>query len=419
MLELLKSNRPFGRLLVSSLISELGSHFTYMLLIVMSYEATGSMMTTMGIAMSGSIASLVMGSVAGVWVERWRPVSVMVISDLTLAVIIGALFWLPVNMWVYYGAAFATAVVRSFQTPATRKFQLAVVKEDDMLHANAALQATRESLKIIGPILAVAVLGLLPANLKAAGYLVDAVSYVLCAMLLFGLRSPKEEVRNEEAKQSAGKKPSFRQQWVEGFQPFKHPVIAASVIMFLCIIIGIAGADVIFTAHVATSGHSSLDVGYVFAALSAGLILASVAGTSYFSKWPLALRLGGATVLIGVFEALIGVFQGLIGMAIAAFVLGLFNSVYNISASTYMQLTVPREQIGRFFGLVSSLFSAVSLIGLAINGLLGTFLTPQAVLLWTGGIIAVVGLISLFVIAAAERKHAAQQVAEEDSSITT
>src|SRR3569833_2964360 len=158
MLGLLKRNRPFARLLVSSLISELGSHFTYMLLIVMSYEATGSMITTMGIAMSGSIASLLMGSVAGVWVEHWRPVAVMVISDLVFAAIIGALFWLPVNLWVYYAASFATAVVRSFQAPATRKFQLMVIDKDDMMQATAALQAPRESLKIIGPILAVTVL---------------------------------------------------------------------------------------------------------------------------------------------------------------------------------------------------------------------------------------------------------------------
>jgi len=408
---LIRKNRPFGRLLLSSLVSELGSHFTYMLMIVLSYEEHRSMVTTMGIAIASSIGALVFGSLAGVWVERWNPVRVMVVANLLQALLIGALFWLPVNMWIYYMVAFALAVVRSFLTPAWRKYQVHVVDESDMMNANASIQATRESLKIIGPILAVAVLGLVPKDSQVIGYLIDAVSYVLCAVVLFGL--PAATPTEAQATGASGGQ-SFREQWAEGFRPLKHPILAAVAGMFVLILVGISGADVIFTAHVTATGNESLDVGYLFAALSAGLILASVFGTKFFSRWPLAIRLGGATLAIGLCELWIGVSGSLLSMAAAAFVLGLFNSIYNISASTYMQVTVPRAQIGRFFGLMGSIFSTAMLLGLALNGLLGVFLTPQAVLYWTGGVLSLAGVLSMFVITIAERRYK-QQMADTAS----
>lgn len=417
MFALIRRNRRFARLLSAAMVSELGSHFTYMLLIVMSYEATKSVMTTMGVAIASSIGTLLMGSVSGVLVDQRSPVRVMVTVNVVQALVISSLFWLPVTMWSYYVVAFVMAVLSTFTYPASRKYQVAVVGEEDLMNANASITTTRETLKILGPLLAVTVLSLFAPEWQKIGYLIDAGTFVLSALILttLGFAMPEEDAAGEGAGKKQGKA-SFREQWKEGFAPLKHPIIGAVVVMFLFIILGIGGVEVIFTAHVAANGHSSLDVGYLFAALSAGLILTSMLGTKYFAKWPLALRLGGATLGIGLFMGAIGLNSALVGMAAAAFALGLFNSVYNVSASTYLQQAVPRAQIGRFFGLISSLFSAVGLLGLAVNGLLGTFMQPQTVLLWVGGVLSVSGVASMVVITLAARKQEKQSPGAVDSS---
>ncbi|HEU4964368.1 MAG TPA: MFS transporter [Bacilli bacterium] len=411
MIKLIRRNKAFGKLLAASMISEMGSHFTYMLLIVLAYEETKSVMTTMGITIASSVGTLLMGSVSGVLVDRRRPVQVMVLSNLLQALAISSLFFLPVSTWSYYVMSFIMAVLATFQAPASRKYQVTVVQEDELMEANASMQTGREALKIIGPLLAVTVLSVFAPEWRKIGYLIDGTSFILCALILTSLGfSWKKQEAEKEA--SSAEKSRFVEQWREGFAPLKQPILAAVVLMFLFIIIGIGGVEVIFTAHVSEAGYSSLAVGYLFAALSAGLILASMFGTKYFAKWPLAIRLGGATLGIGLFMGAVGLNANLIAMSAASFVLGLFNSVYNVSASTYMQKAVPREQLGRFFGLVSSLFSAVGLLGLAINGVLGTILEPHLVLLWVGGILSVTGCVSMVVIGLAERKtRAANQSA--------
>lgn len=409
MWKLMQQNRRFARLVIATLISEMGSNFTYMLMMVMSYERTESLLGTMGIAISASIGSLVMGSVSGVLVERRSPVAVMVLFTSLQALLVGSLFFLPTNMWVYYAAAFVAAILRTFLNPVTRKYQLMVIAEDDMMNANAALTTARESLKIIGPMLAVFILSLFPPDLQKVGYLIDVASYLAVVLILLGLGLKHPEPEDGAAKPRPGKA-SFRQLWAEGFQPLKHPIIGTVVFNFLFIILGIGGADVILTAHVHQSGNPAIFVGYLFASLSAGLILTSMFGARWFSKWPLPIRLGGTVLALGVCEIMIAATSEIVYMMLAAFLLGMFNAVYNVSATTYMQLTVARDRIGRFFGLISSVFSAASLIGLAMNGLIGTFLTPQAVLFWTGSILSVFGLMSLMTITFAERRMASRSV---------
>lgn len=352
----------------------------------------------MGVTLAAAAGSMLAGSFAGVFVDRTSPVRIMISAYLISAAVIATLFWLPVHPWIYYGASFSIAVLSSFATPAFQKYQVMIVESNELVQANASIQTLREIAKITGPALAVFVLSWLPSSLQNVGFLIDSVSYLLAAALLFTRQDQSPVQSDSPAKSSSPKKEHFFKDWREGLQPLKKPLVTNVLFLYFFILIGIAGFDVLLTAHVSMAGHSTLNIGYVIAALSGGLIVASLIASRFLGKWPLSLQLGGSALGIGLFYATIGSLDEVIGMGVAAFALGICNAIYNVSAATYWQQNIPLEQLGRFFGLVSSIFSAITIAGMSAAGVLGTIYTPSFTLQLMGAVIAVAGFISIFVI---------------------
>jgi MFS family permease len=404
MLKLLKYNSKFRWLTTSLFISELGSWFSYMLLIVLTYSQTNSLLTSMGVTGSLSIGSLLGGVVAGVLIENRRPLSVIVTTNFISGIGIGLLYFLPNHMWIYYLAAFFISFVSAFRNPAFNKFIVNIVDKDDLMIANGLFQSIREIVKIIGPGLAAAVLGILPEGEKGIGFLIDAASYLVACALLIGLLfkggSPAVSIGKEKLKQ----KQNFWQRWVEGIAPAKSPIIGSILIMYIFIMIGIAGIDVTLTAHVNTSGYKAVYVGYIIGALSVGIILTSAFGSKYIKKWPLQVQLGGATAGFGLFYLGIGLSHDIFLMIVSAFFLGIFNSIFNMGSETFFQMAIPYNQLGRFFSVVGSFLSTITLIGMALNGVIGTISSAQFVIIISGLVVCISGIGSFFLIMVVNKK---------------
>lgn|GEM_PF-5057645 len=415
MIGLVRGNRAFARLLSSRLISELGSFFTYMLLIVLSYGATRSVALTMGVTLAAAVGRLAGGSYAGLAADRGAPRRIMVQSDLFNAAVLCVLIVLPPTVWFKYGASFLIAVGQSFYTPAMNKFQVAAVDEEGLMDANALLQTTNEVVKIVGPALAVFVLTLVPVPERGIGFLVDAASYVLSALLIFRLRvsvDASEQVAATDGDDSAPR--GFLAQWAAGAAPLRNTAVAMVAVEFVFLLLGVSGADVLFTAYVAKSGYPTIDVGYLMAALSGGLILSALTLKGIFSKWSVSVQLGLTGVAMGVFYGGVAVWP-LIGVMLAAsFLLGIFNGIFNVSSITFWQRVVPREVLGRFFAMVTSVFAAVSLIGMAATGYLGSVIGPRDTLLLGGALIALSGIVGT-VLMSASTVVPATAAAEEDT----
>lgn len=397
MIKLLLSNKRFSMLVVSSTITEFGSFFTYMLMIVLSYEKTESMVTAMGVLIASSAGSMISGTFAGVFVDRYSASKILVISNFFSTIVIASLFFLPYNYFYYYIISFLVAIFSSFTVPAFNKVQVTLIDNDNRLQANASIQTLRELTKIIAPGAATFVLAALPENLKPVGYLIDAGTYVIAVLLLIPL-AISVKFEKTTTTEEATYWQSFKKDWKEGWTPFKDPVITSILILFFIIIMCIAGFDVLLSAHIFKSNLPTVYIGYIISALSAGIIVFSMVGAKIIKKWPVSFRIGGAVVGMGIFYIGLGWFNSIIGMLICAFLLGCFNAVYNMTAPTYFHENVPEHLMGRFYGLVGSLMSILSILGMTMNGALGTFISPEFVLLSLGAIKALIGLSSIFFI---------------------
>jgi MFS transporter, DHA3 family, macrolide efflux protein len=413
MWNLLLENRKFRTYMLARFVNNIGTMFTYMLLIVLSYGSSHNMGATMGVLLAETFGTLLCGSFAGVFVDRRSPIRVMVSVYLIQAVLIGSLFWLPQVFWVYYLSAFLTAVISSFSRSASWKYRSLVVDEESRAASNASITIADEVQKIIGPALAVFVLSLFPSHLHRAGFLIDGISYLLAAWMFAGLLSANFRTarpippvtKSSQSTSPVPDKQSFWRSWKEGFQPLKDPAVAATMVMFLVVILAISGTDVTYTAYITQTGHSSLDLGYVISALSAGLILSASVAPKFTKSWPLSLKLAGSTVGMGVFFFGTGLTKWIALMILTNFVLGLFNAINNVYSITFWQDVVPVEMHGRFFGLFDSLTSVVAILALVLNGALGTIFGSRFVILLAGGIMMAAGLIGLPAITIGESRR--------------
>lgn len=324
MLSLIFRNAQFRRMVSGSFISQLGSFFTYMLLIVLSYGVTKSIAVTMGVVAAETIGTLLSGVIAGVIVDRSNPTFLMFGADLISACIIGVLFWMPALSWVYYIASFLVAIMAGFSSPSFSKYQVLIVETHQLADSNAMIQVLREVVKIIGPALAVFVLSLLPEPYKSVGFLIDAASFILSAWftLLVITHDSNRQSAAAHSPVNSGQAASagFFSEWLAGIQLLGNPIILTVLILFVLILIGISGSDVTFTAYLGQTGHPTLDLGYIMASLSLGLILTASFLRRFFNSWPLSLRLGGSALAMGIFYGAIGMVHSLLWMMISSLV---------------------------------------------------------------------------------------------------
>jgi predicted MFS family arabinose efflux permease len=262
-LKFIFTHKKYSLLLTASLISQFGSFFTYMLVIVLTYQKTHSLIHTMGVTLCSALGSLLTGLIAGIYVDKFKASTIMIITDSLSAIVLFVLFFLPFMPFSYYVCVFIIAVLASFNGPAFNKLQVTIVEQDFILESNAIRQVMRELIKIVAPGTAAFVLSLLPNSLRSLGFIFDGASYLIAMiMVLLVFFNVKFERENTKGIRESALK-SFKKSWIEGWEPFKNPVILNILIMFFIITAGIAGFDVIMSAHLLSKHIPIIYLGYI------------------------------------------------------------------------------------------------------------------------------------------------------------
>src|SRR5215470_5438421 len=112
--------RNFGLLWFGGLISLAGDWMLNVALPIYVYTLTGSALATGGMLIARIIPNLLLGSVAGVFVDRWDRRHTMIVANLLMALALLPLLlvrsadWL----WLVYLVAFVQATIAQFFRPA-------------------------------------------------------------------------------------------------------------------------------------------------------------------------------------------------------------------------------------------------------------------------------------------------------------
>ncbi|MEV7323448.1 MFS transporter [Streptomyces sp. NPDC093970] len=377
------ASRDFRNLWIGETTSGLGTAVGNVSLAIVAVVVLGASPVMTGVLTAAAwLPWLFIGLPAGAWVDRWSRRGVMLVGDLLLAVLFGSVplaYWAGVlGIGQLVAVALLSGAVKVFFSTAYGAVLPSLVRSEDLLEANVKLRAGESAAEVAGP----GVAGLLVQAVGAVtGLLFDAVTYLVSALLLTGVRP------DEQPPPAAERRPVVRE-ITEGVRFVVHDPYLRSLAGFGALAnLALNGVQAVQTVFlVRTVGLSPAGIGMVFAVVSVGgLAGAAVAGR-------VARLLGTARGLLVCMLAvaplmflvpLAGLDGVPLALSVAAWGLAVAGVVAgNVLAGSFFQGYCPRRMLGRIRASASTINYGAIPLGALLGGFLGAALGTRAAL-WT------------------------------------
>ncbi len=365
--------RNFALLWFGGLISFTGDAMLAIALPFYVYDVSGSMVATGLIFMSLSVPSILLGSVAGVFVDRWDRRRTMVTADILRAAILLPLLTVSSSgsLWTVVAVTLAGSAVSQFFAPAENSLLPSLVSEGDLVAANSLNTLNNNIARLSGAPLG----GLLLAWLGLPGVvLVDALSFLVSALLIGLIRTPSVERRQTEtstAPRAAWLR--FWSEWLEGLRLVREQRWLTTLFVVTGIVMLGNGIEVVLLVAFArdvlqagSAGYGWLFTAYAVGGLVGGVIIAQV-GRATRAKRLLGLA-GLAWGLI--FLVIINIPSFVLALALLL-VMGVPGVGWRVGRQSLLQVGVPDRYRGRIFGALGATASLVLLTAEGIAAVLG------------------------------------------------
>jgi MFS family permease len=340
------------------------------------------------------LGGLVIGLVAGAWVDRLRRRPVMIAADLGQAACLGSIPLAAIGGWLSMPhlivVALLASVLSTFHNVADNAYLPTVVERDQLVAANSALSASSSVAEVSAFSLGGVLVQVLTAPIAIA---VDAISFLVSAVVLGTIRRP------EPPPAPRAQRAPIVAEIVDGLRP-----IARSPILRAIVAAG-AGAHLLWGAFGAVYlVYATEELGLGPAAIG---LIAAFGGASSLAGALLGPRVNrrfgvGPSILLGLTGFTLG--NALIPLAPAgsiaiaiAFLVGqqligdLAATIEEITELTLLQAIVPNELLGRVSGTYDFLTHLFLLVGTIGAGLIGEWIGLRQALVFglLGGIAAV------------------------------
>lgn len=179
----------YRRLWAAQGVSDIGDALTNLTLLIVVTTLTGSTAALAAMAIALAVPAIVIGPVAGVFVDRWDRRRVMLAADLVRAgLVLGFILVASTDrLWLMYVIAVAHATVGTFFTPARMAMVPRVVPANGLMAANGLNQMTRILASVIGSAVAGLLVGL--AGVSWPAFVIDALTFLLSFGIVLGVRT--------------------------------------------------------------------------------------------------------------------------------------------------------------------------------------------------------------------------------------
>jgi len=183
--------RNFALLWIGGLTSGVGSAMLFIALPFYVYARTHSALATGAMFIAEMAPAVLLGSVAGVFVDRWDRRRTMIAADLARAALLLLLLAVDTRdrLWIIYAVACAESALSQFFTPAAGALLPRLVEDRALVTANSLGAFSDNLTRLVAPSLGSAVLGLL--GLPSV-VLADSASYLVSGLLVALIRPPRD-----------------------------------------------------------------------------------------------------------------------------------------------------------------------------------------------------------------------------------
>jgi MFS family permease len=377
----------FVKLWSAETVSQFGTQFTQLALPLAAIDVLhASAFEVAALVTVEFLPFLLVSLPAGVWVDRLRRRPILVIGDISRALLLASI---PVayafgslTVWQLYVVAFLTGIATVFFDVAYQSYLPSLVERRQLVDGNAKLEISRASAQLGGPGIAGLVIGALKAPAAIA---VDAVSYLGSALFIFGIRKhePPPPARDHAS-------PRMRDELREGLRyVFRHAFlknIAACTALFNffgtlgnAVLLVFARRELHLSPALIGLALTVSNVGALAAAFNANRISSRVGvGRTII----LSSIIGGPMFLVIPFAP-----EGTAALAflIPAFVIGgAMNVIYNVTQVSLRQAITPERIQGRMNSVMRFIVWGTIPLGSLLGGVLASTLGLQETLIISG-----------------------------------
>ena len=379
---LLRGAPDLRLLLGAGLVSMSGDWLLSVGLAYSVYALTGSTLASAAALLSAFVPQVLVGSVAGVFVDRWDRKRTMVVTNLLLAV--GLLPLLLVGgadrIWLVYVVLAAQSCVEVFFAPAEQAFLPRVVDDADLVVANGLNGQVRDLARLIGSGLGgvVAAAGGIRAIAVA-----DAVTFLVAALLVTRIRTTGRAAVPSRASTAStdevvrGRLGTLMEEWRVGLGTVTSSrVLTTLMVMLLITNTGEGIMGTLFAPYVRHVLHGS---GQVYGVITGVQAIGGVAGgflvATVADRWSPVVMVWAGSMVFGLVDLAIFLYP-LVWVnpwpAAAGMVLvGLPGAVTVAGMITLYQRHTTDERRGRVFSLVSLAQAVSVVVGSTVAGFLG------------------------------------------------
>lgn len=362
--ETMKANlKVFAIVVLSQLVSNLGSGLTSIALGVWVFAASGAVTDFAAISSAGLIPGILALPIAGAIVDRYDRRKVMLWSDIVAALSIGILALLMatnhLEIWHIYVSCAISSISRSFHRPAFVASITQIIPKQYLGHANGIVQFAGSTSDTIAPLIGVSLYAMIGMENI---FILDAFSFVFAIAVLAIVRFPNRLFHKREE--------AFTKEVVMGWKYIVKRISMRYLVIFFFVSNILFGCiTVLFQPLILSYGSATQ-----LATCSMLGAIGGMAGALVMSIWGGTKRRAtgmiGFVILEGVFAILTGSSKNFICPAIGIFGFWCCVTLVNAHWQSIIQMKVGLELQGRVLATNQMLASSSMPIGYWIAGCL-------------------------------------------------
>ncbi len=383
--ELLKI-KDFRYLWTAQIVSDFGDSLTSLTLLILIQRLTGSTVALAGLLISITLPALIIGTVAGVYVDRFDRKRLMVLSDILRAIVVLMFLFARSEALVpvIYALAFTQSAVGTLFRPARSAFLPAIVGEEKLLAANSVSQTSMVLFNVVGT----ATAGLIAAVSETLGaaFVLDSVTFIVSALLVSRIAT------SGVPEKAAGDKV-----WAEMMSGFKVMLgsrhLRGVIISLTVLMLGMGAVNVLMVPFLLDDlAVSEAFFGAIEGAQVAGMVISGAGVAIMASRLKPSSLISVGLIGIGVSIGLIGGIDIIWQLMIVLFLVGLFVGPAQAGMSTLSQTLVEDSMRGRVGGVLNALISAATVVSMGLAGVAAATIGTRNVFLTAGALAIVAGL---------------------------
>ncbi len=384
-------NRSFAALWLGQLVAFIGDYFNMLAIPILVNRLTGSA-AMVGLSMiSTALPALLLGPLAGVFVDRWDRKWTMIGANLLRAGLVLVLLTVKTaeQIWIFYVIGFLVSCISQFFFPARGAVLPLIVKEkEDWLLANGLMQIIMTVGLLAGPALAGFSIGLWGEQIA---FLINSAGFLLSTAFLLAMSVP----RTTENPPSANALSAVWKDLREGVAYlFGHESTLGALICMSVAMLGAGAINVVWVPFLQrTFGVGAVGLGIVDSAQGAGMVLGGLLLSVAAQRLSKTILGAGGMLFLAIPFALVGFVPQFWMVPAMTFLMGLGLVPVESALTTILQIAVPDQKRGRVGASFNAVTTAASLVSMGLAATFGELVGLRNVYLATGILIFLSGLL--------------------------